>query len=87
MENGKSKRGNSNKKTSIKKINIIRAKFSDITEDYFFESKPIGTGGFGSVYKARHQETGQIRAIKHIELKQNLATVNRESIFYKANIL
>ena len=79
MKNGTSTKKNYIKKTSLKKLNIIRAKFTDITKDYIFESKPIGSGGFGSVYRARHQETGQIRAIKHLELGQNLATVNRES--------
>ena len=64
------------RRRSLRKLNIIRAKFSDITEDYIFETKPIGSGGFGSVYRAKHQETGQIRAIKHIELKENLSTVN-----------
>lgn len=64
---------------SLKKNNIIRAKFSDITQDYRFQSKPIGSGGFGSVYKAQHRETGQIRAIKHLKLKENLATVNSSS--------
>ena len=64
---------------SLRKLNIVRAKFSDITVDYAFESKPIGSGGFGSVYKAKHRETGQIRAIKHIQLKENLATVDSSS--------
>ena len=64
---------------SLKKNNIIRGKFTDITKDYIFKSNPIGTGGFGSVYKAKHRETGQIRAIKHIRLKENLATVDRSS--------
>jgi hypothetical protein len=71
-------RGN---RTSIQKTNIIRAKFNDITEDYIFEEKPIGSGGFGSVYRTRHKQTGQTRAIKHIELKENLATVDRSSNF------
>ena len=67
------------RRKSLRKLNIIRAKFTDITEDYLFESKPIGSGGFGSVYRAQHQETGQIRAIKHIELKENLAIVETSS--------
>lgn len=67
------------KRKSLKKINIVRAKFTDITNDYAFETKPIGTGGFGSVYRGKHRETGQIRAIKHIQLKENLATVDSSS--------
>jgi hypothetical protein len=73
----KSKKGsNRHQKRSLMKTNIIRAKFSDICLDYEFESKPVGTGGFGSVYKAVHRQTNQIRAIKHIQLKQNLATTD-----------
>ena len=67
------------KRRSLRKLNIIRAKFTDITEDYLFGSKPIGSGGFGSVYRAIHQETQQVRAIKHIELSENLATVDNKS--------
>lgn len=63
----------SSRKRSLLKMNVIRAKFSDITLDYQFESKPVGTGGFGSVYRAIHRQTDQVRAIKHIQLKQNLA--------------
>jgi hypothetical protein len=64
---------------SLRKNNIVRGKFTDITKDYIFKNTPIGSGGFGSVYKAKHKETGQIRAIKHIKLKENLATVDRSS--------
>jgi hypothetical protein len=67
---------------SIQKINIVRAKFTDITLDYKFKSKPIGSGGFGSVYKAQHRETGQIRAIKHLILKENLAKVSSNGKIY-----
>jgi hypothetical protein len=78
MKSSKAKNNTKQKRKSLRKMNIIRAKFSDITEDYFFEEKPIGSGGFGSVYRAKHQETGQIRAIKHIELKKSLVTIQND---------
>jgi hypothetical protein len=80
MKKVKAKKPKMERRRSLRKLNIIRAKFTDITEDYLFESKPIGSGGFGSVYRAQHQETGQIRAIKHIELKENLSTVKSDRI-------
>jgi hypothetical protein len=37
-----------------------------IENKYFFMKPPLGVGLFGTVYKARHKESGQIRAIKKI---------------------
>ena len=30
----------------------------------------IGEGGFGTVWRAKHKETGQLVAIKHIDLTE-----------------
>lgn len=70
---------NQSKEQSVKELqksNIIHAKFDDITANYIFETKPIGKGGFGEVYKCRHIETQEMRAIKHIKLKSNLKTID-----------
>ena len=60
----------------LEKSNIVHAKFDDITEHYIFEAKPIGKGGFGEVYKCRHIQTNELRAVKHIKLKSNLKTID-----------
>ena len=60
----------------LEKSNIVHAKFDDITNHYIFEAKPIGKGGFGEVYKCRHIQTNELRAIKHIKLKSNLKTID-----------
>lgn len=70
---------NRKKSSSIKKTNIVRAKFTDICDDYQFESIPVGSGGFGNVYKGIHKATGLTRAIKHIKFGENLVTVDRSS--------
>lgn len=85
MKNQNKESPNTKRKRSIMKTNIVRAKFTDICKDYLFESKPIGTGGFGSVYKAIHRQTNQIRAIKHIELKQNLTELDTSGKFLLLN--
>lgn len=58
----------------LTKKNIVQAKFTDITEDYFFEGKPIGKGGYGTVYRAIHKSTGYMRAIKLVKTPVNLKT-------------
>lgn len=67
------------KSQHINKTNIVRAKFTDICEDYLFEQIPVGSGGFGNVYKGIHKATKQVRAIKHIKFQENLSTVDRTS--------
>jgi len=37
-----------------------------IEDKYFFMKDSLGVGLFGTVYKARHKENGQIRAVKKI---------------------
>lgn len=76
------------RKTSqnIQKNNIVRAKFTDICEDYKFESIPVGSGGFGNVYKGTHKATKQVRAIKHIKFQENLSTVDRSSKSNERNL-
>ena len=38
--------------------------------DLYEKQKLLGRGGFGSVYKAKHKETGQIVAIKYMNLTE-----------------
>ena len=75
----------SSKKAKITRLtrrNIIQAKFNNINDDYIFEFKPIGSGGFGSVYLAKHIHTEETRAIKHIKLQKNLKKTNIEGNFF-----
>ena len=69
---------NSSKRLSLSKRNIVRAKFNDITTEYDFNKKPIGKGGYGEVYHARHKQTGLSRAIKHIKLPKNMSDLFEE---------
>jgi hypothetical protein len=63
------------KKTKhLTKKNVVQAKYNDITEDYIFEGKPIGKGGYGTVYRAIHRRTGFMRAIKMVTTPVNLKT-------------
>lgn len=73
--NGKSNPPTS-KKIYLSKKNIVQAKFTDITDDYIFNTRPIGTGGYGKVYKAVDKKTGFIRAIKMIKTHINLKKVS-----------
>lgn len=57
---------------------MVRAKFGDITQDYVFQEKPIGSGGYGKVYRALHIETGFVRAVKMIKTPVNLKTVSSD---------
>ena len=43
---------------------FIQQRDGDIKKYYAFESKPIGEGAYGTVYKATELESGEIRAIK-----------------------
>jgi len=54
----------------IKKENMIvlnNAKFKDL---YKKQKEPLGSGGFGVVYKCRHRDTKQTRAVKVIAKKK-----------------
>ena len=62
----------------LDKSNIVHAKFEEITDHYFFQKKPIGKGGFGEVYACQHIKTGELRAVKHIELKRSLKAVSKK---------
>jgi serine/threonine protein kinase len=55
----------------VQKKNIVLAKFNEITNDYDFKQK-LGSGNYGKVYQARHRDTNQMRAVKHIHLETNL---------------
>lgn len=50
----------------IKKENFIVKNSANIDSIYKREKKPIGKGTYGEVIRAKHRETGQIRAIKLI---------------------
>ena len=48
----------------IKRSAMIQRNKAPLDQVYSVESKPIGEGGFGVVYKCVHKETGQVRALK-----------------------
>ena len=50
----------------LKKEYFITHKKTNITNDYVFEDKPLGSGSFGIVYKATEVNTGLTRAIKKV---------------------
>lgn len=54
-----------------------KARFKD---EYKKQKEPLGTGGFGVVYKCRHRETKQTRAVKVIPVKKikNMTTFLQE---------
>lgn len=64
-----------NRRKHFNKENVVLAKFTDITKDYIFQQKPLGSGGYGTVYQAMHIESGYHRAIKVIKTPVNLKTV------------
>jgi len=43
------------------------SKASNLKGNYFIYEEPLGEGGFGAVYKAKHLPTGEMRAIKVIK--------------------
>jgi serine/threonine protein kinase len=50
---------------------FIREIDSKKIEDYYYFTKPeLGVGLFGTVYKAKHKNTGNLRAIKKIAKSQ-----------------
>lgn len=55
----------------IKKEHLVTAKTSRIEDNYEFNtSMKIGSGAFGTVFKARLKGTKQFRAIKRIPKKK-----------------
>ncbi len=85
---------NPNKKAPVRSISglpitlgtIIRKNNKKIDENYLI-SKVIGEGGYGSVIKVVHKNTGQVRAMKIIS-KDNLRPGYTElEIFREINIL
>ena len=38
--------------------------------DQYEREELLGEGGFGRVYKGRHKETGQVVALKYIDLSK-----------------
>ena len=53
------------KNVIIKKMNFVLKREGDIKDIYSF-AKVIGQGSFGKVYKAKLQDTNEVRAIKAI---------------------
>ena len=51
----------------LKKAVFIQQRDGDIKTYYTFESKPVGEGAYGVVYKATELESGEIRAVKVLE--------------------
>jgi len=81
------------------KANIQIPKFSDVLlvpsnpEDLFTLLYPVGTGGFGTVYKAMHNSSKQIFAIKIIDFTKgcnndkNNISFNYKSIIQETSIM
>ena len=57
-----------------------------IEDKYFFMKDSLGVGLFGTVYKARHKENGQIRAVKKIR-KDHQKAKDIESLLKDVEIL
>ena len=55
----------------LKKEYFISHKTSNIRDEYDIESKPIGQGSFGTVFKATEKKTGIVRAIKQV-MQENI---------------
>jgi len=52
------------------------------------EANPIGEGGFGKVYRGVHRKSGQVVAIKYIDLTDFLKKANKvDEIYKEAKIL
>jgi len=65
---------------------IIRKNNKKIDDNYFI-SKVIGEGGYGSVIKVIHKNTGQVRAMKIISKDNLRAGYTELEIFREINIL
>ena len=74
-----------------KEIKSPFPKFYDILsipsnpEDLFTLLSPIGLGAYGQVFKAKHNETGEIYAIKIIDYSRNNDSENNKVIDYNYN--
>lgn len=55
---------------TVSKSAFIKDEYSNIYSNYDVTKKRIGKGGFGTVFKATHKQTGEIRAIKRIRIKK-----------------
>ena len=76
---------NFNKDKLIKETNDIFPQFSDILsissnpEELFTLLYPIGHGGFGTVYKAVHNSTNTVVAIKIINFIKNISQIDNKN--------
>lgn len=68
------------RKFLIKKETMITKNTRAFKDEYKRQKEPMGTGGFGTVYKCRHRETQQTRAVKVIPKKKikNIETFKQE---------
>lgn len=64
----------------IKKENLIIQNTQKFKDLYKKQKEPLGSGGFGVVYKCRHRDTKQTRAVKVISKKKikNMETFLQE---------
>lgn len=69
---------------TIKKETLIRENKAKFKEFYKMQKEPMGSGGFGTVYKCRHRETKQTRAVKVIPKKK---IKNMESFMHEVHIM
>lgn len=65
---------------------FVGEKEGKIESRYYFMKPPLGVGLFGTVYKARHRETGHIRAIKKIR-KDHAKAKDLETLLKDVEIL
>lgn len=52
---------------NFKQEDFIFESSGKVEDNYFFIKPPLGSGMFGTVYKAKHKKTGVMRAIKRIK--------------------
>jgi len=65
---------------------FVSEKYERIQDKYVFQKPPLGDGLYGTVYKARHRETGVVRAVKAIN-KSKSKVHNMQDLLNDVEIL
>lgn len=55
---------------SYKSEDFVKERKDSVEDNYYFTKPPLGSGLYGTVYKAKHKKTGVLRAIKRIKKTQ-----------------